>query len=222
MVSNIQHNGFSSKAYGKNRRKYTTRYFSRQYRQRTSYHKDNSSSMLAKMGICVMLAGLVLLSDFAGGRAAVEASSDMEHNTEDIGGEYLGKLRFVELPGIMQVFSSDAKLRVGVEHQSYQLNEDKTMMSVSGITAATLPAPADGVIKAIIELQENETIELAIDGDMVISYTAMGKAAVEEGQPIKMGDTLFKSVDSVDICITKSGRPVDPTEYFDMGNQQFS
>ncbi len=223
MADNVQHSGFTSRAYGKNRRKYTVRYFSRQYRKRPAYRKDNGGSMLAKMGICVMLAGLVLLSEFAGSSGIViETSSDMGRNTNDIGGEYLGKLRFVELPGIMQVFSSDARLRMGVEYTTHRLNDEKTVITVGGIDSKPLPAPADGIIKTLAKLEEGTRLELSIDGDMVISFTAKGETAVEEGQPIKAGDTLFKAVESVDIGITKGGRPVNPTEYYDIGNELLS
>lgn len=223
MAGNVHHSGFESRVYGRERRKYTSRYFGRQYRRRNSSRNENSSSMLAKMGICALLAGLVLLSEFFGGsEMLMEVSSEITENTEDIGGDYLGKLRFVELPGIIQVFSADARLHIGTEYQNYQLNDDKTIMTISGIGATPLPAPSDGTIKTLSSEGESSRIELSKDGDMVISFTAIGETAVEEGQPVKAGDTLFKSVESVDIGITKSGRPVDPTEYYDMGSEMLS
>ena len=111
MSSNINHSGFTSKAYGKNKRKYTTRNFSRNYGRKSLPQKEYSGSMLTKMGICALLAGLVLLGEFAQRPDLTMVSSDVNSNSneQDIGGEYLGKLRFVELPGIIQVFSSDAK-----------------------------------------------------------------------------------------------------------------
>ena len=96
--------------------------------------------MLAKMGICALLAGIVLLSDFMGSRQElIEVSSDIIKSGEDIGGDYLGKLRFVELPGIIQVFSSDAKLNIGTEYQSIKLDEEETAMTISGITSDFFP-----------------------------------------------------------------------------------
>lgn len=223
MAGKVQHNGFSSKAYGRNRRKYTVRYFSRPYRQRTHHKEDGGGSMMTKMGICVLLAGLVLLSDFADSRGiAIEASSDVGKSTDDIGGDYLGKLRFVELPGIIQVFSSDAKLRVGVEYDSYHINDQQTIMTINGITSAIFPSPTDGTIKTLVSESETTKIEISADGDIVISFAANGTAAVEEGQPVKSGDTLFKDIKSVEIGMTKAGRPVDPTLYFDMNDALFS
>lgn len=224
MAGNVRHSGFESRAYGRERRKYTVRYFSRPYRRNGSRKADNGGSMLAKMGICALLAGLVLLSEFIGGREGiVEASSDLSRaNDDSIGGDYLGKLRFVELPGIIQVFSSDAKLRVGVEYKSWQLNEDKTIITVSGIEGKALPAPSDGTIKTVTGEDDEKRIELATDGDIVISYTAAGETAIEEGQPVKAGDTLFKSADSLSIGISKGGRPMVPTEYFDMADLKLS
>lgn len=163
MAGNVRHSGFESRAYGRERRKYTVRYFSRPYRRNGSRKADNGGSMLAKMGICALLAGLVLLSEFLGGREGiVEASSDLSRaNDDSIGGDYLGKLRFVELPGIIQVFSSDAKLRVGVEYKSWQLNEDKTIITVSGIEGKALPAPSDGTIKTVTGEDDEKRIDTA-------------------------------------------------------------
>ena len=222
MAHNIHHSGFSSKAYERNKRKYTTRYFSRPYRQRTTQNDENGGSMLAKIGICGLLAGLVLLSDFAGNAHIMETSSSMGHNTEDIGGDYLGKLRFVELPGIIQVFSSDARLRIDTVYNGYQLNADETVLTVSGISSADFASPVDGTVKTL-NYQNNKTItELSVDGDIVISFSAAGETAVEEGQPVKSGDTLYNGIESIDISMTKGGRPVNPTEYFDMRDQMLS
>ena len=224
MAGNIQHSGFNSKAYGRNKRKYTSRYFNRSYSQR-SHHRvyNEGNSMIAKIGICVLLAGLVLLSDYVNDSSmAVEASSNMKKNSNDLGGEYLGKLRFVELPGIMQVFSSDAKLRVGVEYTDLHINDQQTIITFSGISSDSFPSPVNGRIKTLITDEDATKIEISADGDLVVSFTAKNEATVEEGQPIKAGDTLFKAIDSVDIGITKSGRPVDPSQYFNIGVERFS
>lgn len=222
MAHNIHHNGFTSKAYGRNKRKYTARYFSRPHRQRSIQKNDNGGSMLVKIGICSLLAGLVLLSDFAGNAQIMETSSSTTHNTEDIGGDYLGKLRFVELPGIIQVFSSDARLRIGAEYNGYQLNADETVLTVSGISSKSFTSPADGTVKTLTYQNDKAIMELSVDGDMVISFAASGETAVEEGQPVKSGDTLYTAIESVDISMTKEGRPVNPSDYFNMRDQLLS
>lgn len=222
MAHNIHHNGFTSKAYGRNKRKYTARYFSRPYRHWSTQRKDSGGSMLAKIGICGLLAGLVLLSDFAGNAQIMETSSSTAHNTEDIGGDYLGKLRFVKLPGIIQVFSSDSRLRIGAEYNGYQLNADETVLTVSGISSKSFASPADGTVKTLTYQNDKAIMELSVDGDMVISFAASGEIAVEDGQPVKSGDTLYTAIESVDISMTKEGRPVNPTEYFDMRDQLLS
>jgi len=222
MSGNVQHNGFTSKAYGRNKRKYTARYFSSPYRHWSTQRKDSGGSMLAKIGICGLLAGLVMLSDFAGNAQIMETSSSTAHNTEDIGGDYLGKLRFVKLPGIIQVFSSDSRLRIGAEYNGYQLNADETVLTVSGISSKSFTSPADGTVKTLTYQNDKAIMELSVDGDMVISFAASGETAVEEGQPVKSGDTLYTAIESVEISITKEGRPVNPTEYFDMRDQLLS
>lgn len=222
MAYNIHHNGFTSKAYGRNKRKYTARYFSRPYRHWSTQRKDSGGSMLAKIGICGLLAGLVMLSEVADNAVLTETSYNTVQNTEDIGGDYLGKLRFVKLPGIIQVFSSDSRLRIGAEYNGYQLNADETVLTVSGISSKSFASPADGTVKTLTYQNDKAIMELSVDGDMVISFAASGETAVEEGQPVKSGDTLYTAIESVDISMTKEGRPVNPTEYFDMRDQLLS
>lgn len=219
MAHNVHHNGFTSKAYGRNKRKYTARYFSRPHRQRSIQKNDNGGSMLAKIGICGLLAGLVLLSEFADN---VLTSYNTVQNTEDIGGDYLGKLRFVELPGIIQVFSSDSRFRISTEYETYQLNNDETILTVNGISSKEFASPADGTIKTVINQNDKAIIELSLDGDMVLIFSASGETAVEEGQPVKRGDTLYTAIESIDISMTKEGRPVNPSDYFDMRDQLLS
>ena len=218
MSDRVSHSGFKSKIYGREKRKYTYRYFGRTYpRKSYLYKKENGSSMLVKMGICALLAGIVLLSDFMGSRQELlEVSSDIIKNGADIGGDYLGKLRFVELPGIIQVFSSDAKLNIGTEYQSIKLDEEKITMTISGITSDFFPAPQKGIIKTIRAENDKAYLELSVDGDIVLRFSGEGEIAAEEGQPVKQGDTLFKNINYIEIGVTKSGRPVNPTEYFNI------
>ena len=175
--------------------------------------------MLAKIGICGLLAGLVLLSEFADN---VLTSYNTVQNTEDIGGDYLGKLRFVELPGIIQVFSSDSRFRISTEYETYQLNNDETILTVNGLSSNEFASPADGTVKTVINQNDKTKIELSLDGDIVLSFSAIGETAVEEGQPIKSGDTLYTAIESIDISMTKEGRPVNPSDYFDMRDQLLS
>ena len=219
MAHNIHHNGFTSKAYGRNKRKYTARYFSRPYRHWSTQRKDSGGSMLAKIGICGLLAGLVLLSEFADN---VLTSYNTVQNTEDIGGDYLGKLRFVELPGIIQVFSSDSRFRISTDYETYQLNNDETILTVNGISSKEFASPADGTVKTVINQNDKAIIELSLDGDMVLIFSASGETAVEEGQPVKSGDTLYTAIESIDISMTKEGRPINPSDYFDMRDQLLS
>ena len=219
MAHNVHHNGFTSKEYRRNSRKYTSRYFSQPYMRQSSYKVENGSTMLAKIGICGLLAGLVLLSEFADN---VLTSYNTVQNTEEIGGDYLGKLRFVELPGIIQVFSADSRFRISTEYETYQLNNDETILTVNGLSSNEFASPADGTVKTVINQNDKTKIELSLDGDIVLSFSAIGETAVEEGQPIKSGDTLYTAIESINISMTKEGRPVNPSDYFDLRDQLLS
>lgn len=221
MAEKMDHQGFVSKEYATGRRM-RARYYDRQgysYAQRSRSKDSNGGSMLAKIGVCTMLCALVVISNYlntSGKLAAVSAAA----YDEEMGGDYLGKLRFVELPGIIQVFSSDAKLKIGVDSGYCEMAEDGTVLNVLGCGEQTVSAPADGKVKSIEASGESCTLELSLSNDVAICYSNVYGVNVEEGQPIKKGDTLFKTKDTFEIRVHKGGRPAEPSEYFDTGELQ--
>lgn len=220
MSEKMDHQGFVSKEYATGRRM-RTRYFDRQGYSSFNRSRDgmnDSGSMLAKIGICGLLCALVLLMNHFNSKDVLSAAA-MELYNEDMGGDYLGKLRFVELPGIIQVFSSDSKLNIGVENGRYTLDDDNMVLYVLGCGEQTIPAPADCKVKGINQSGEAYTVALSLNNDLVISYGNVSDVKVEEGQPLKKGDTLFETKDSLEIRVYKKGRPADPEEYFNVKEQ---
>lgn len=218
MAEKMDHQGFVTKEYSAGRRM-KARYYDRagySYAQRSRAQNSSGSSMLGKIGVCLMLCALVMISNHFNDGGQLSAVSAAAYD-EEMGGEYLGKLRFVELPGIIQVFSSDAKLKVGVDSGRCETAEDDTLLRVLGCGEQTVPAPADGKVKGIEQEGENYTLELSLSNDVVVCYGSVSSVNVEEGQPIKKGDTLFTVKDGFDIRVYLGGRPVNPSDYFDIG-----
>ncbi len=155
----------------------------------------DSGSMLTKIGLCLLICG-----------AAHAVSS------EEIGGEYLGKLRFVELPGIIEVFSQDQRLSLDIGG-SCTSDEDGLLLTICGADGKVVPAPGSGRVRGA----ENGAVELWTEGDITVCIAGLSQLSVEEGQPVARGDTLGTAGDSVAVRVYKSGRPVSVLEYIDTG-----
>ena len=224
MAERIDHKDFRSYEYGSRRnRKYTMRYFSRperRYRRAAEMYEDYSAggSMLVKMGICLLLCGLALVAKTVySGENLAQTAANLTEKAENIGGEYLGKLRFVELPGIMQVFSRDSRLSLNISGATYQSSDDGMLLTVSNTADKTVQSPGNGKIKNVsTDANGKGAVELWTDGDIMISVDGFSELWVEEGQPVSRGDTLGSGSDSLSIRVYKGGRPMEAEKLFDV------
>jgi len=215
MYDRMSHSGFKSREYSRKKEKrWHMRYFPR---ERYGGGDTGGASMMAKMGICALMFGLVLLYGRVGhGEAAVvQASANGWEDTQD----YLGKLRFVELPGIIQVFSSETRLNLGLEYTGEELLAEDTLLRVYGAAGQDVASPADCTVKSASGGGESYRLELSLDGDVVLSLNGLTRAAVEEGQPLKAGDTLGDAGEALEISISQAGRPLNPQEYVTIGEK---
>ena len=223
MAARIDHRDFRSYEYGRGKnRKYTMRHFSRperRYRRIEGRYEDHSAggSMLAKMGICLLLCGLALLAKAVySDEDLAQTAASLTEKAEDIGGEYLGKLRFVELPGIMQVFSSDSRLSLNISGATYKSSDDGMLLTVSNTADKTVQSPGSGKVKNVsVDAGGTGEVELWMDGDIMIRMGGFKKIWVEEGQPVSRGDTLGSGSDSLSIRVYKGGRPMEAEKLFD-------
>lgn len=223
MAERIDHKDFRSYEYGRGRnRKYTMRYFNRPERRERragdKYEDYSGGSMLAKMGICLLLCALALAAKAVyGGEDLAQTAANLTEKAEDIGGEYLGKLRFVELPGIIQVFSRDSRLSLNISGAVYQSSDDGMLLTVSNTTGKVVQSPDSGKIKnASVDAEGKGAVELWMDGDIMISIDGFSELCVEEGQPVSRGDTLGSGGDCLSVRVYKGGRPVEAGTLFDV------
>lgn len=215
MAFRVDHEDFSSREYsGQRRRKHTMRYFGERFSGRRS-KGDGGASMLAKMSLCALMCALVLgVNQLGGGQAVLKAASALGAEAEEIGEEYLGKLRFVQLPGIIEVFSPSAKMRIGCSFTNSSLQQDGTLLAIEG-ASGQVAAPAGGTIKAVAEEEGRDCLDVAMQDDVTVRYYGLVGATVEEGQRVAAGDTLGNADGTLRISVWHEGRPQDPSEYFD-------
>ncbi|MEA4970689.1 MAG: hypothetical protein VB051_09210 [Candidatus Pelethousia sp.] len=234
-IEPVEHTGFTSgEAQGRLR---TPRYIggaisdsarrgARRLRHR-AYVAPRAGSMLVKAGLCAAACAAVLLlrwNESTGG--AVLPISGLRQALEDavLDGagdglgldEGLGRLRFVELPGIIEVFSANAQPELGVSYESARLDDESLLATLTLGGAQQICAPAACKVK---ELGEDEAlgsyVRLALqETDSELVYYGLTEIAVEEGQQLAAKDTLAQAEGSLVLAVYDAGRPTDPIAYF--------
>ena len=193
------------------------------YRPSYQYNRRNErsfsgGSMLFKLLLCIVICGGVLLlewSNLSPEDSTVTASAQEEETPLD---EMLGKLKFVELPGIIEVFSSGAKPELNVEYESMYLDESGYILYLVCKQGEYVYAPQTGKVKETgRDAELGSYLSLMTDDDEEIIYYGLESVIAEEGQTLSACDTIGKATDLIQITVNVSGRPESPQEFFDFG-----
>lgn len=182
-------------------------------------------SMLVKIGVCCAVAALVLLIKIAGDNrqdpyGALENTVATDENELD---DQLGRLKFVQLPGIVEVFSSENKALLGIECASGELLAEDTLLK--------LIAKGDQSVFINAACEVKETGENALYGPYVVldmgedtELTVYGLVEVspEQGQPLSEGDALgdIGARMALYASVKRTGRPLDPLAYLNLEIEQ--
>lgn len=173
--------------------------------------------MLIKLGVCAGICALFAVLKALDipavneGLNAVGAALDEKNDDET-----LGKLKFVELPGILEVFAGGDSLTQPIKFDSAALDETGTYLTLSGEPNAQVTVCGKGTVKSI---GNDETLGKYIivshENDVEISYYGFDAVSVDEGQPVNRLDTLGRLTDTGKLCLNvkKSGAPQNPCEY---------
>lgn len=192
--------------------------------RRTGGGQARASGMLIKAGLCgVVCAGVLLLRWAEGGAsifpdgAVVAASAQASQQgaaSEDP--DSLGRLKFVSLPSIIQVFSSTAGPTLGVGYTTASLDPDSLIATLTLETSQTVSVPGACRVKELGEDPDmGAYVRLVLEGkDQEVYYFGLSEISVEEGQSLKVGDTLGKGADTLGLAVYEGGRPTDPLAFF--------
>lgn len=216
----IQSEAFSSTEFGA---KSTAPLHSRA--RRNSYARDAkartegyASSMLMKLGICAAACAFVLVlkclpSGETDGPSAVQSVSATA--SQENAGEQLGKLQFVELPGVLSVFAGSDAFGLPVSYQVLRESEDGGLVSFTCMPGEQVCAVGDGVVFAIgTDAAYGDYVIMKHAGDVQSTCYGIAEIQVEQGQPLKKNDTLgvVGENGTVHLSVTVSGRPALPSE----------
>ncbi len=186
------------------------------YYNRRNERSFSGGSMLFKLFLCIVICAGVLLLEWSNifpQSSAITASAQEESTPFD---EMLGKLKFVELPGIIEVFSSGAKPELNVKYESMYVDESGYILYLACKEGEYVYAPQAGKVKETgVDAELGAYLSLVTDEDEEIIYYGLESVIAEEGQSLSASDTIGKATELIQITVNASGRPTSPEEYFD-------
>lgn len=145
--------------------------------------------------------------------AAMREIQAME--TQQPGDQKLGKLKLVDLPSIIEVFSpSDSPISPIKFHGA--LEEDSTHIAKLYAEAGTeVVSMLSGTVKSISDDESlGGYVCISSSDDIDIYYYGLTEIAVEKGQPIIQNSELGKlKNDFLLIRVLERGRPIDPLKF---------
>lgn len=148
----------------------------------------NPWSMLAKLGICAMACILVLLANGREPEHLYASAGSTEAGEKELD-DMLGRLKFVELPGLLTVFAED-KAALPIVNSAYELMEEETLLCMVAAEAQAVCAPERCTVKALGDSDYGRFVSLRTEQDREWIYYGLQTVAVEEGQPLSAQDTL--------------------------------
>ena len=170
-----------------------------------------SGYLLTRLGVCaVLFCGLIGLK-LAGGTVPDGLTDD-----GTAADERLGRLTFVDLPSIIDVFAPAKAAVLPVHALSFEALDEEGGIAIITVPGSDIVSPVAGRVKAV---GEDETlgryVSVVTDGDVEFTVYGLGETDVEQGQPVKQRQKLGSAkTATVAVRAYKSGRPVDLKELF--------
>lgn len=189
-----------------------------------------AGGMLVKAGLCAAVCAGVLLLRWAQAPAQAVPTGSVRQAVNGAGaaegeGVYdntLGRLQFVELPSIIEVFSRSAGPELGVDYEAASLDGDTLLATLTLDHAQDITAPAACKVKETGEDPAlGQYVRLAMqEADNEVVYYGLSGVVVEEGQLLCAQDTLAQAEAKLSLAVYSAGRPEDPLAYFGLKTGQ--
>ncbi|MBO6060832.1 MAG: M23 family metallopeptidase, partial [Clostridia bacterium] len=207
--------GFTSKPY----RKAEVR--SRDHNTRSTCRNDKKRSgagyLLVRLGICAVCFGAVLALKLKGDTEALAViGSVTELSSERPSTDSIGRLKFVDLPSIIEVFAPSKANLLPVESGSFMTDDEGITLRLESVPGSNVISPAAGrVLRVGSDDIHGPYVVVLTSEDIEFELYGVDSIAVEAGQPVAQRQVLGKlSGSELTVRIFKSGRPVPPTDIF--------
>ena len=209
---------FTSTGFG-GRRSFPRRIQSRKDKRRVS---QGTGFLLVRLGVCALAFAGVLGLKLSGRDEAIRVINELTGG--ESGGNAqdgtLGKLRFVELPSIIDVFAPSDNAVLPVNALSIDILPADGGLSIVTTFGSEVVSPAEGRVKTVGEDPKlGKYVSVTAEGDIEFAVYGLKEVNVEQGQPVKQRQKLGTAAGaSVVVKTWRSGRPVDMSEIFGLGD----
>lgn len=179
----------------------------------------SANSMLIKFSICAASCAAVLLLKWADIPAADSALSVLKTavNEEYDPDDALGRLKFVELPGMIEVFADSIKLSLPLESGSKALADDSRLLVLTSAADSSVKACMNGTVKETgIDGEYGNYVRIRGENDTDLFLYGLSSTTVEAGQPVHSTDDVgsITAEKPLYVRLTVEGRPQNPADHF--------
>lgn len=218
-IVKLEHSGFVSKSCSEGSWRGSGARYNKSGEAKQKKRGSQAAWYLAiRLGVCVLLFCAVLAIKLAKGEksAAVLSLLNELPGSETEQESRPGRLRFVQIPSIIQVFAHSSEPSLPLEASAYELIEDDTLLALTVRQGDDAHSPCTGTVKAV-GTDERLGDYVAVLGADDTEYRVFGLAdiGVENGQPLTQNSILGKAAgQTLFIKVFYRASPENPLEYF--------
>ena len=181
----------------------------------------NAKYLLVRLAVCAAVFAAVLGLKLGKNEKAIAVLGELTEgaDTEDAAEEKrLGKLRFVDLPSIIDVFAPSKSFLMPVEATGYDPDAEGGLKLVSA-SGAEVVSPFRGKVANVgIDDSLGRFVAIITDADVEIELYGLASVDAEKGQPVERGQRWGALSGGVlTVRVYSGGRPMDAAEVFGLG-----
>ncbi len=202
------------------------RYSLRSYapKRKTPAQSDvEAGSMLLKLGLCAAACFLVLLinSRQSASYYSTAQNDDADTPYEDSSDDLPGKLRFVEMPGLLSVFAAEEKIALPIECEEYSLHENDTLLCMKSKKQQSVFSVEPCKVEEIGKSDEAGSFVRLSSKDSEWLVAGLSQISVEKGQSLARHDTLgtIEEGETLSFKMRRAGKDANLRAYFSLKNE---
>ncbi|MBR5947350.1 MAG: M23 family metallopeptidase [Clostridia bacterium] len=153
-------------------------------------------------------------SDMSGETLAVFRSAMNGSGGEETEEERLGRLKLVQLPGLLSVFAA-SDLPVAPLSTEQAITDDSFTARLFSSPGTEVVSMLSGTVRSVDPAGEHGgSVTVACKNGVDITYMGLGEILVERGQPVLQRTALGRlSGEILYLRVTRDGAPIDPLEF---------
>lgn len=184
------------------------------HRSRRERMRFGAGYLIVRLGICAVCFGAVLTLKLRGSGRTLEAISSAVNSTaEPQDADALGRLKFIDLPSIIEVFAPSDGPIAPVEFTSYRLGEDGFTLCFEAAPRAKVVCPMAGKVTNIGEAEDGVFVTVLSKDDYEFTLSGLASVTAERSQPVAQRQQIGVTAGAaLYLRVYRAGRPLDPRE----------